>query len=377
MRSRPRRPNIRGAVVLLPNGFTLFNLFCGIDSIVQSSRNNFSAAAFWIVVGGFADALDGRVARATGTGSKFGEELDSLVDAVSFGLAPAMIMYFAVLNQENWEWLFVFLFASCAVTRLARFNVEQAGRPKTHFHGLPSPAAGMTLATYYWFSQTPLYNQAVILFTDNRTVATLPWHSIMRVLMVGLAFLMVSNVPYPAVPTMGWRSPRQVIGSLVILGGVAGLIFRPQQVLFPALLAYVLFGALQWVVFGLFGRKTKPSDIYFQLEPEEELAVAGVPSQAARRLTPPVGAPATTLQSDSLDGAVVHRKRRRRRGRGDGRHGDRPERGGRHDRSDRHERETGGGTGRGPQAGRPNPLPEVQAPSQTGLPSPPKEDKPQ
>jgi CDP-diacylglycerol--serine O-phosphatidyltransferase len=377
MRSRPRRPNIRRAVVFLPNGFTLFNLFCGIHSIVQSSRNSFSAAAFWIVVGGFADALDGRVARATGTGSKFGEELDSLVDAVSFGLAPAMIMYFAVLNQENWEWLFVFLFTSCAVMRLARFNVEQAGRPKTFFHGLPSPAAGMTLATYYWFSQTPLYNQAVILFTDNRTLATLPWHAIMRVLMLGLAFLMVSDVPYPAVPTMGWRSPRQFVGSLVILGGVAGLIFRPQQVLFPALLAYVLFGALQWVVFGLFGRKTKPSDIYFQLEPEEELAVAGVPSQAARRLTPPVGAPATTLQSDSLDGAVVRRKRRRRRGRGDGRQGDHPERGGRRDRSDRDERETGGSTGRGPQTGRPNPLPEGQAPNPTGLPSPPKEDKPQ
>ena len=71
-------------------------------------------------------------------------------------------MYFAVLNRNGWDWIFVFLFIACAVIRLARFNVEQAGRAKKYFHGLPSPAAGMTLATYYWFSQTSLYNQTII-----------------------------------------------------------------------------------------------------------------------------------------------------------------------------------------------------------------------
>ena len=152
-------------MVLLPNGFTLFNLFFGIFAIVAGhARRTSIAPAWYIVIGGIADTLDGRVARATSTGSRFGEELDSLVDAISFGLAPALIMYFAVLNQEQ---LGVALRASssppCAVMRLARFNVEQAGRTKTHFHGLPSPAAGLTLATYYWFSQTPLYNQTTSL----------------------------------------------------------------------------------------------------------------------------------------------------------------------------------------------------------------------
>src|SRR5256885_17041648 len=126
MRTRVRRPTIRRAVVQLPNGFTLFNLFCGIFAIVLSARLNFGKAALFVFLGGIADALDGRVARATGSGSRMGEELDSLVDAISFGFAPAMIMFFAVLNAENWEWLFVFLFTSCAVLRLARFNVEQA-----------------------------------------------------------------------------------------------------------------------------------------------------------------------------------------------------------------------------------------------------------
>src|SRR3954471_3557487 len=178
-----QRQGVRRAVVLLPNGLTLTNLFCGIYSIVLSARGNYDLAVRMVVIGGIADALDGRVARATGTGSRMGEELDSLVDAISFGLAPALIMFFAVLNTQNWQWLLVFIFTSCAVMRLARFNVEQAGRAKTHFHGLPSPAAGMRLATYYWFSQTPLYNQAVILFTDSKTLSELPWHTIMKGLM--------------------------------------------------------------------------------------------------------------------------------------------------------------------------------------------------
>src|SRR4051812_43827698 len=171
MMARFRRPQPpRRALVFLPNGFTLFNLFCGIHSIVLSSRLNFGEAAKWIVIGGIADVLDGRVARATGTGSRFGEELDSLVDAISFGFAPALIMFLGMPNVGRWEWLLVFIFTSCAVMRLARFNVEQAGRKKTHFHGLPSPAAGLTLATYYWFKETPLYHQAIILFTDSKTL---------------------------------------------------------------------------------------------------------------------------------------------------------------------------------------------------------------
>ena len=170
---RPReRQGVRRAVVLAAE-----RLHAG-QSVLRHLRDRARVArrlrprrARSSSLGGVADALDGRVARATGTGSRFGEELDSLVDAISFGLAPAMIMYFAVLNTRTaGTGCFVFIFTSCAVMRLARFNVEQAGRKKTHFHGLPSPAAGMTLATYYWFSQTPLYNQTVILFTDSKTL---------------------------------------------------------------------------------------------------------------------------------------------------------------------------------------------------------------
>jgi CDP-diacylglycerol---serine O-phosphatidyltransferase len=357
-RPRVRRPTIRRAVIYLPNGFTLFNLFCGIFAIVLASRLAFGKASLFVFLGGIADALDGRVARATGSGSRMGEELDSLVDAISFGFAPAMIMYFAVLNTENWEWLFVFLFTACAVLRLARFNVEQAGRAKTYFHGLPSPAAGLTLATYYWFSQTPLYNQAIILFTDNKTLSELPWHTILPGLMGLLAVLMVSNVPYPAVPTIGWRSPRQIAASVVLVAAIVGLIFLPRQFFFPAMLAYVLYGALKWLVLGLIGSRVEPEEIYFQLEPEEELASAPLPPASSRR-TPALGVvPAPALE---VDGGAIPRRKRRRRRRGEGRrkeriepndHLDRPA-----ERSDRGSRPTPGRSHRPPSgpAGEPAP----------------------
>lgn len=240
-RQRPR------AVVALPNGFTLANLFFGIFAIVSASRGQFDAAARYIVFGAIADSLDGRIARATRSGSRFGEELDSLVDAISFGTAPALIMYFAVFQDGRWDWLVCFFFTACAVMRLARFNVEQAGRAKTHFTGLPSPAAGMTLATYYWFSQTSLYTETMI--------GDLPWHQMLRWVMLGLGMLMISNVQYAAVPTVGLRSWRGVLGTLLVVGTLVGVIFLPKQFFFPALMSYVLFGLGRTVLLGLLDRR--------------------------------------------------------------------------------------------------------------------------
>jgi CDP-diacylglycerol--serine O-phosphatidyltransferase len=238
---RPRLP--RPSMVMLPNGVTLLNLFFGIFAIVAAARGDFGRAVLYVMIGALFDGLDGRVARATNTGSRFGEELDALVDAISFGLAPAMIMYFAVLHKEGWDWLFVFGFSACAVIRLARFNVEQAGRPKTHFHGLPSPAAGGTLAAYYWFSQTPLYNETMI--------GDLPWHVLLRYVMAGLALLMISDVPYPAWPTFSLRTIRGVIGLLLFVALALGLIFLPREFFFPVGMAYVLYGLVAATVRGM------------------------------------------------------------------------------------------------------------------------------
>jgi CDP-diacylglycerol--serine O-phosphatidyltransferase len=265
----PRR--MRRAVVILPSGLTLANLFCGIFAIVSASRGEFDFAGLLIVLGGVADALDGRVARATGSGSRFGSELDSLVDIITFGVAPALIMYFAVLNREGWEWLIAFLYVTCAAIRLARFNVEQAGRAKRYFHGLPSPAAGMTLATYYWFSQSTLYNETIL--------ADLPWHFWLRFLMLALAFLMISNVSYPAVPTIGYKKLSQIIGTLVVVGSIVGMIVLRKQFYFPALVIYVLYGVGKTVFFGLIGKKPRGdvpviSDDDEDLEPDPQIVVA-------------------------------------------------------------------------------------------------------
>lgn len=290
---------VRRAVVVLPNGFTLVNLFFGIFAIVAASRGEFSTAGLYIVFGGIADALDGRVARATRTGSRFGSELDSLVDAISFGLAPALIMYFAVLNRDGWDWIFVFLYVACAVIRLARFNVEQAGRAKKYFHGLPSPAAGLTLATYYWFSQTDLYGETMI--------GDLPWHVVLRYLMLMLAFLMISNVSYPAVPTVGYRKPSEIIGSLVVASTFFGVLFLPKEFFFPALILYVLYGLVKTVVYGLIDRR--PSGDAPVISDDDD---------------DPDEPPTRELLEPELIAAERKRRRRRRHGRGGGQHGQRP-----------------------------------------------------
>jgi CDP-diacylglycerol--serine O-phosphatidyltransferase len=326
-RDPARRRAVRRAVVLMPNGLTLFNLFCGIYAIVNAVRGDLAAAPTFIVLGGIADVLDGRVARATGTGSRFGEELDSLVDAISFGFAPAFIMYMGMPKNGPWEWLLVFIFTSCAVMRLARFNVEQAGRKKTHFHGLPSPAAGLTLATYWWFKETPLYNQAVILFTDSKTLSDLPWHVLLRGLMAILAALMVSDVPYPAVPSIGFRSVKKIIGTLVVGGCLALLVFRKEEFIFPALLAYVLYGVVKWAALGFLGRAATPGEIFWEERgkrfPKEERRPSSHRTPSSVPRVPPPPAPAVDDIEDDDEAIVTPsaeqrppRRKRRRRGRG-------------------------------------------------------------
>lgn len=242
---------MRRAVVLFPGGLTLGNLFFGIFAMISASRGELGRAVLFIVCGGVCDMLDGRVARATNSGTEFGEQLDSLVDAISFGLAPAMITYFAVLTptepgRDRWSWILVFFFCMCAVLRLARFNITQAGDKKSYFLGLPSPAAGGTLATYHWFAQTRLYQQTII--------GDLPWHELVKYLMIGLSLLMISNVRYPAFPRTGFRDWRGVLGSITVLTFLIGAIFLPREFFFPAGLTYVLVGLVGTILQSLSDR---------------------------------------------------------------------------------------------------------------------------
>ncbi len=291
MRPALPRPDMRRAVVILPNGFTLGNLFFGVWAIVAASRGDFSQAGWYVVLGGVMDALDGRVARLTRTGTRFGVELDSLVDAISFGVAPAMIMYFAVLNRDGSAWLFCFIFIACAVMRLARFNVEQGGRAKTHFHGLPSPVAGMTLATYYWFSQSPLYQQTA--------VGNLPWAVVMQWVMLGLSFLMISHVLYPAAPTFGFRNVRGLLTTVVALGVIFALVTGQPEYLFVLLMGYVVWGLLKTVFLGLLDR-LPTGDPLFDADDDEDAAAE------------PLGRP--VVLAETVGGSRKRRRRRRSSG---------------------------------------------------------------
>ena len=190
---------LQRGVIIVPSAFTLGNLFLGIWAIIAASRREFTAAAWLIVWAAVLDTIDGRVARYTQTGSRFGEELDSLVDAISFGVAPALVTYHLFLTDGTWGWVACFFYVAAAVIRLARFNVEQAGHAKSVFHGLPSPSAGIALASFYPFSQTDFF---------QANLSHLPWNVLSAGMVLAIAALMMSHVLYPVVPRFDPRTTR-------------------------------------------------------------------------------------------------------------------------------------------------------------------------
>jgi CDP-diacylglycerol--serine O-phosphatidyltransferase len=238
----PRR-GVRRVVVIVPSLFTLFNLFFGIWSITLAARGELYRASWFIVFAGILDTLDGRIARLSNTGTRFGAELDSLVDIVSFGVAPAYLMYelhFATAGAA--AWIFCYFYVMGAAIRLARFNITQAGRSKPHFVGLPSPAAGMTLATYYPFTQTDLYAQ----------MHGLPWPLLLNFLMISCTILMVSNVRYATLPRAGVRTLPGVLGLLTLLCILFFGIWQHDAFFFPLGIAYMLYGVARAALLGFF-----------------------------------------------------------------------------------------------------------------------------
>jgi CDP-diacylglycerol--serine O-phosphatidyltransferase len=258
-----RRPSMRQVVVVMPSAFTLGNLFFGFWSIVSAFNGNFRWAGWFIVFSGILDMLDGRVARLSNTGSRFGAELDSLVDVISFGVAPALLIYFLdFASAGRFAWILSFIYVTAVALRLARFNVVSAGKPSTGwFTGLPSPSAGMTLAVYYPFSQTPWY-RASLAYLDLQ-------HQGLVVLMLLLAVLMVSNVKYPKFPPIGLRSAKGIFGLAVHLVILLGALLAPEYFLFPLGLVYVTYGVARATVLGLMERQELAAGA------EDQIAEAG------------------------------------------------------------------------------------------------------
>ena len=240
---RPPPLPLRRVVIVVPSLFTLFNLFFGIWAMVLATRGDYYRAGWFIVFAGILDTLDGRVARISGTGTRFGAELDSLVDIVSFGVAPAFLMYqVEFAGGGPAAWIFCYFYVMAAAIRLARFNVTQAGRAKAYFIGLPSPAAGMTLATYYPFTQTPLF----------ASMRGLPWHLLLTFLMIALTILMVSNVHYATLPRAGFRTIRGLLGLGFITVILVFGIWKHDSFLFPLGIGYMTYGVVRAVLLGFF-----------------------------------------------------------------------------------------------------------------------------
>ena len=264
---RTAKHGLRRGVIILPSAFTIGNLFFGIYAIVAALRGDFSWAAWFLVFAATLDLLDGRVARFTRTGSDFGAQLDSLTDAVSFGIAPALVMILLYFQESDWGWLIGFAYVAAVVVRLARFNVEQGGEARRHFHGLPTPAAGLILVTHYPFSQTPFVQQYL---------PALPWPEIMVIVMVLTTILMLSHVPYAKMPRVGLKSPAGIVRTSFMAGGLVVAVWLPAYGFFPAFAVYALWGLLRSVFLGLLDRLPErdplmdtPDSLDSDVEPRE------------------------------------------------------------------------------------------------------------
>jgi CDP-diacylglycerol---serine O-phosphatidyltransferase len=281
---RPRRsggiprPDMRRVVIVMPSAFTLGNLFFGFWSIVSAFNGNFRWAGWFIVFAGILDMLDGRVARLSNTNSKFGAELDSLIDVISFGVAPALLVYFLDFAAGGrFAWVLCYIYVCAVALRLARYNVLAATKSGTPgwFTGLPSPSAGMTLAVFYPFSQTEWYRASLAYFDLQ--------HQGLVVLLLLLSVLMVSNVKYPRFPPIGFRSARGLFGLAVHLVILIGGLLAPDAFLFPLGLAYITFGVVRALVLGLMERGDAEHAEDMPVGPTEVASVESTPAGRERR----------------------------------------------------------------------------------------------
>lgn len=250
IRRRVGSAQLRQGIYILPSLFTAGNLFCGFFSLVATFKGNYHQAAILIVAAHLLDGLDGFVARLTKTSSRFGIELDSLADLVSFGVAPSMLVYiWALVPWGTWGKLAACLFVVCGALRLARFNVQTAVQEKKYFTGLPIPAAAQMIAAfvflYYFFGGEAAANKQVILL----------------VVIYVLAGLMVSNFRYHSLKQHHFKKRGTIWILLSALGILILTIAMWQIMLFTALLLYTLSGPLLCLFDIQKGRREKKRQV--------------------------------------------------------------------------------------------------------------------
>jgi CDP-diacylglycerol--serine O-phosphatidyltransferase len=228
--------SMRKGIYILPNLFTTGSLFAGFYGIVATTDGDFHSAAIWILISSIFDGLDGKVARMTGTSTKFGVEYDSLADLVAFGVAPGILMYsWALKPFGRVGWLAAFLFVVCGALRLARFNVQVNTVESKRFVGLPIPAAASmvsaTVLLFHRFGWPGSFKKLAIL-----------------ILIYSLAFLMVSSFRYYSFkdPELIKRQPFAVLVLAILL--LIVIAAEPVVMLFVIFLLYVLSGPIGFLM---------------------------------------------------------------------------------------------------------------------------------
>ena len=228
----------RKGIYILPNLFTLAALFGGFYSIVMAMNGSFTLAAYGVLFAMLFDSLDGRVARMTNTQSAFGEQMDSLSDMVSFGVAPALIAYiWALKGLGRWGWIAAFVYCSCAALRLARFNVNTGVVDKRWFQGLPSPAAAALVVGFIWVMD----DYGVVRGQDG----TITWYAmswVMFALTLYAGLTMVTNAPFYSFKDINFKRsvPFAVVVSIPLV--IALINIHAPSVLFAVFAIYGFSG---------------------------------------------------------------------------------------------------------------------------------------
>jgi CDP-diacylglycerol--serine O-phosphatidyltransferase len=244
---------MRKGIYILPNLLTLTSMFLGFYSIIRSFNADYELAAWAIMAATIFDVLDGWVARITHTATRFGIEMDSLADVISFGVAPGVLVYTWTLQSfGRLGWLGSFFLVACAALRLARFNVQMGSAEKKHFTGLPTPASALVIAT------TVLAYEEIIQILEHLQLVRMAnairmdyWVLVLTFLLAGL---MVSNITYHSLKEANLKQ-RRPFGILVgIAAFLAVVAYHPSIVLFLVSITYVAVGLAE-AFYGLLKKK--------------------------------------------------------------------------------------------------------------------------
>lgn len=243
---------------VIPSIFTLGNMVCGMMSILNVANENFIGACYFLIGSYVMDILDGRIARMINAETEIGIELDSFSDWLSFGIAPAYMIYeFALKEYGVMAYPIVLIYVVCGALRLVRFNLKSlAGESsKTHFQGLPIPAAA-GIIIFFVLSYSIIENETpakTIKFLSDRMPVL---YSLFPFIMIGISILMISSIPYVAMKSKNAFVIKSPLGLLTSIFAIFLIIFYPQNALFLFFLLYAISGIVYFVFKLFFNTKT-------------------------------------------------------------------------------------------------------------------------